>query len=398
MRVVEEMNPRAVMDTERQAEHETGALRPTLPAGDYYSPEVFELERARIFHRYWFCIGREEEVAKSGDFIAREVADESILVVRDETGRLGAFYNVCRHRGTRLCDGEGTAGKAIVCPYHSWSYALDGRLIGTPNVPEMPGFDRAQFGLRPVGLETWEGFVFVNLAGVDSAAPLSPGDRAMREPEPLARQRDEWTGYARYHLARLRTAHRSAYEVAANWKIIHENYNECLHCPRVHPELVKLIPAYRRGALVESDDIWGNRLIEGATSFTRTGRSPLPVFPDLTDDEKGRYNGMTIFPNLLLDCLPDNVLYTILWPAAPERTRVTCGLLVEASTMERPDFDPADVVEFHDLVNRQDWGVCERAQLGQRSRGYGRGVYPPQDEYVYKFDQRYLRARDKASE
>src|SRR5262245_44200356 len=135
--VVQEMTPRTVMDV-------------TLPAGDYYRPDVFELERARIFERRWFCVGREEEIAKGGDRIVREVAGESLLIVRDESGRPGAFYNVCRHRGTRLCDGEGAAGqgaagrestgRAIVCPYHSWTYALDGRLIATPNVPDMAGF------------------------------------------------------------------------------------------------------------------------------------------------------------------------------------------------------------------------------------------------------------------
>ena len=366
-------------ETRVDAGREAAAIRPTLPARDYYAADVFELDKERIFFRNWFCVGREEEVVNPGDFMVRDVLDESILIVRDDARTPRAFYNVCRHRGTRLCEGEGSAGKVLTCPYHAWTYALDGRLIGTPNVPETAGFDRALHGLRQVALETWEGFIFVN---------LSP------DPRPLSRQLGDWAGYERYHLGRLRTVHRLAYDVAANWKILHENYNECLHCPRVHPELVKVVPVYRRGAIAEADGIWGNRLIEGATSFTRTGRSRLPVLPDLTEEERGLYNGMTIFPNLLLDCLPDNVLYTIQWPCASERTKVTCGILVEPSTIGRKDFDPGEVVEFHDLINRQDWGICERAQKGQRSRGYGRGVYPPQDEYVYAFDQHYLRERE----
>ncbi|MGH9749383.1 MAG: aromatic ring-hydroxylating oxygenase subunit alpha [Candidatus Polarisedimenticolia bacterium] len=356
-------------------------MRPTLPARDYYAADVFDLEKERIFSRNWFCVGREEQIPAPGDYMTRDVVDENVLVVRDDAGGLRAFYNACRHRGTRLCEGEGSAGKAISCPYHAWTYALDGRLIATPNVPEVAGFDRARHGLNAVALEIWEGFVFVNLAA---------------EPGPLDRQFCPWAGIDRYRIGRLRTAHRFAYDVAANWKIIHENYNECLHCPKVHPELVKVIPVYRRGTMVEPDGIWGNRLVEGATSFTRTGRSRLSPFPDLTEEEMGRYNGMTVFPNLILDCFPDNVLYTILWPGAPERTNVTCGLLVEASSLRQPDFDPADVVEFHDLVNRQDWGICERAQKGQRSRGYRQGVYPPQDEEVYAFDQLYLRERGRA--
>lgn len=361
----------------------TVGIRPTLPARDYYAADIFDLERERIFFRNWFCVGREEQVATPGDFMVRDVLDESILIVRNDARILRAFYNVCRHRGTRLCEGEGSAGRALSCPYHAWTYSLDGRLIGTPNVPEAAGLDRARFGLRTVALETWEGFIFVNLA---------------QEPGPLGRQMDDWAGYARYHLERLRVSHRFDYDVAANWKILHENYNECLHCPGVHPELVKVIPVYRRGVILEADGIWGNRLVEGATSLTRTGRSRLPVFPDLTEEERGRYNGMSIFPNLLLDCFPDNVLYTILWPRSPVRTDVTCGLLVESSTIGREDFDPGEIVEFHDLINRQDWKICERAQKGQRSRGYGRGVYPPQDEYVFEFDQRYLRERGPAPE
>jgi Rieske 2Fe-2S family protein len=356
-------------------------LPSTLPARDYYDEAIFALETERIFHRSWFCVGREEEIPAPGDFLVREVTGESLVVARDESRTLRAFYNVCRHRGTRLCEGEGSAGRAFVCPYHAWTYALDGRLVATPNVPESAGLDRDQYGLRAVALTTWEGFVFVALAS---------------EPEPLERQMSRWSGYGPYRIGRLRTAHRDAYDVAANWKIIHENYNECLHCPKVHPELVKLIPLYRRGTLVEPDGIWGNRLAEGATSFTPTGRSRLPVLPDLGSEERGVYNGMTVFPNLILDCFPDNVFYSILWPTASERTTVTCGVLFEASTIADRDFDPRDVVEFHDLINRQDWSVCERAQKGQRSRGYGRGVYPPQDRYVYEFDLKYLRARGPA--
>ncbi len=371
------MNHETGAGADRQATGSAG-MRPTLPARDYYDEQIFDLDRERIFFRNWFCVGREEQVAAPGDFMVRDLLDESILIARDDSGALRAFYNVCRHRGTRLCEGEGSTGKALTCPYHAWTYSLDGRLIGTPNVPESAGLDRARHGLHAVALESWEGFIFVNLAP---------------EPRPLRRQLGEWPGYEHYGLQSLRVAHRFAYEVAANWKIIHENYNECLHCPKVHPELVKVIPIYRRGTMVESDGIWGNRLVEGATSFTRSGRSRLPVFPGLTREEQGIYNGMTIFPNLILDCFPDNVLYTILWPCAAERTKVTCGLLFEPSTIARPDFDPGEIVEFHDLINRQDWAVCERAQKGQRSRAYQRGVYPPQDEYVYEFDQRYLRER-----
>ena len=356
-------------------------MRQTLPARDYYAPEVFDLEKERIFYQKWFCAGRQEELPNERDHMIREVLNESILIVRGESGMLRAFYNVCRHRGSKLCDGAGRLGSAIVCPYHGWTYSLNGRLVGTPNVGEVEGFDRSEYGLHAVALETWNGFVFVNLSA---------------NPRPLEEQLGPWRDYQRYHIERLRSGWRVVYEVAANWKILHENYNECLHCPRVHPELVKLIPIYRRGLIAENDGSWGNRLADGVTTFSKTGHSKLPFLPDLTEEEKRSYNGMTVFPNLMLDLLPDHVMTSVLWPTGPERTRVVSEILFEPATLARDDFDPADIVELQDLVSRQDWVVCERAQQGLRSRAFKFGVYPPQDEFVYEFDQEYLRARGPA--
>src|SRR5262249_3848899 len=156
------MRPEPSLDKDVERPESPG-MRVTLPARDYYAADIFDLEKERIFFRSWFCVGREEQIPEAGDYLVREMIDERVMVVRGEAGALRAFYNVCRHRGTRLCEGDGKTGKAITCPYHAWSYALDGRLIGTPNVPELAGFDRSLYGLRSVGLVTWEGFVFVNL-------------------------------------------------------------------------------------------------------------------------------------------------------------------------------------------------------------------------------------------
>ena len=152
-------------------------MRQTLPARDYYAPEIFGLEKERIFYQKWFCAGRQEEVPNERDHMIREVLNESILIVRGESGMLRAFYNVCRHRGSKLCDGAGRLGSAIVCPYHGWTYSLNGRLVGTPNVGEVEGFDRSEYGLHAVALETWNGFVFVNLSA---------------KPRPLEEQLGPW--------------------------------------------------------------------------------------------------------------------------------------------------------------------------------------------------------------
>ena len=353
----------------------------TIPARDFYALDVFDLERESLFFRNWICVGREEEIPRPGDYLSRDLLGEGILVVRDESGRIGAFYNVCRHRGTRLCEaGNGHLAKVIQCPYHAWTYALNGRLVGTPNIAEVEGFDRSDHPLHRIALERWEGFLFVNLS--DSPPPLSD------QLEPNA------TEFARYRMGDLRSTHRYEYDCDANWKIIVENYNECLHCPTVHPELVELVPIYRRGLVVEDDGFQGNRLGSGVQSWTVTGTSKVPPLPGLTEEDLRTYWGFVVFPNMFVNLLPDVVTYELLWPVSPDRTHITYDFLFHPSAIERPDFDPNDIYDFRDLIVRQDLRVCALAQKGVRSRGYGHGVLPPQDEFVYDFEQQYLRERD----
>lgn len=354
-------------------------VKSTLPGRDYWAPEVFEIDRERIFHSMWVCVGREEAIPGPGDYFVRDVIDESLIVLRDQGSHLRAFYNVCRHRGSRLCDAEGSLGSAIRCPYHSWTYSLEGRLIGTPNVGKVEGFDREDYPLHAVALETWQGFIFVNLS------PSPPPLKEQLEPPVLE--------YSRYGMDALRMGPRIVYEVAANWKIVHENYNECLHCPGVHPELVKLVPIYRRGIVGEMNP-YGATLDKGVRTFTPDGASKRPPLRGLMAEDRQRYYGVTVFPNLLLNLLPDYVMAYTIYPMGPERTAVVSEYLFDPSTMALEDFDAGDAFEFWDLVSRQDWAVCERTQKGVRSRSYKSGVYPPQDRYVYEFNQQYLKARD----
>ena len=243
-------------------------VRRGLSAADYHSREIFELERERIFHRKWFCVGREELASQVGDYFTVDIIDESIVVVRTKSGGLRAFHNVCRHRGTRLCDGAGRLRAVIEWPYHAWAYSLDGELLRTPNVGEDEGLDRSEFGLFPAELETWEGFVFVRLG--DDREPLL---------DKLGRDADEPLSYERYRMGELRVGHRITYEVDANWKIIIDNYNECLHCPKIHPELCEIVPMFRKGQVIEDrEDGWsGARLAPGARTFAYGGKTALPL-------------------------------------------------------------------------------------------------------------------------
>jgi Rieske 2Fe-2S family protein len=359
--------------------------RPTLAGSDYSSAAVFADERERIFFADWLCIGRSEEVPTTGDYLVRDVAGESVFAVRNRDGELRAFYNVCAHRGTKLLDDEpacGHLGKAVKCPYHAWSYDLDGRLLATPNVYEDEAFERSDYPLHPIAVGESGGFVFVSLA--DAPRPL---DAALRE------SNETITDFERFRLSELRVARRIVYEVAANWKVVVENYNECLHCPTIHPELVQVVPMYRLGEVWDGETRdGGNPMRDGATSFTVSGSSGLPKFPDLLPEDYGMYYGVFQFPNLMVNLHPDSVMTYRLEPHGPAATTVTSEFLFRPEAIADPSFDPAPTVELWDLISRQDWAVCERAQIGVSSRSFRSGVYPRKDRLLFDFNERWRRA------
>jgi len=204
-------------------------LQKSLPSHYYTSGEIFDREQSLIFEQEWFCAGREEELPGPGNYNVLEVAGESILVVRTAKGELKAHYNVCRHRGARLCAtpqdsdwnvklmGGVTPSGSIRCPYHQWTYSLEGELLGAPFLKDAEGFCREDFSLYPVGVDTWGGFFFLN---------LNPKDAADKRHSVRSQLGPAVHRVARYPLAELRTGHSISYDVAANWKILMENYNE----------------------------------------------------------------------------------------------------------------------------------------------------------------------------
>lgn len=353
-------------------------LQRTLPGSAYRSPAVFERERERLFFREWFCIGREEAIDAPGDFLRADVAGERVLVVRTKDGVLRGYYDVCRHRGSRLVletapEAVGAAvpsGRfrgSIVCPYHAWTYALTGELRAAPFLNEGDGLRKDDLSLHPVGVEVWGGFVFVHLTPAE-AVPLAEQLGAM--PERIRR----------YPLEVLRTAHRIVYEVAANWKVIVENYNECYHCGPVHPELCEVVPAFKRqgGAGLDWDEGVPHR--EGATTFTLTGTTDRAPFPGLTEEERTRHKGELVYPNLMVSLSADHVAAFRLWPIDACRTRIECDFLFHPTEISRPSFDPSDAIGFWDLVNRQDWRICEAVQEGMGSRAFDVGYYAPMED------------------
>ncbi|HET9334761.1 MAG TPA: aromatic ring-hydroxylating dioxygenase subunit alpha [Gemmatimonadota bacterium] len=352
----------------------------TLPRRYYTASEIFAAEEERIFRREWLCVGREEEIASPGEYFLASVAGESLIVVRDETGACRALFNVCRHRGTRLCETErGRLARSIQCPYHAWTYGLDGRLIGAPDMDRVPGFDRADHPLHRAGIASWEGFLFVNL----SAEPIP----FQTEYAPILER------FARFGIAGLRAWRRIEYDVRANWKLLFQNYSECLHCPVIHPRLSQLTP-YRTGQndLVEGPFLGGYMVLgEKGGSMTMSGRACAPAVAALPDDDFDRVYYYSILPNLLLSLHPDYVMAHRLWPAAPDRTRVVCEWLFHPDAFGAADADPADAVSFWDTTNREDWHICELAQAGISSRRYGPGPYSPRESLPAAWDREYLR-------
>lgn len=359
-------------------------MQKSLPSVYYHSDEIFAQEKEKIFCSDWFCAAREEQVPAPGDLMVLNILGESILVVRTKEGDIKAHYNVCRHRGSRILPEPGEdlpadiklnggvlGASGIRCPYHLWTYALDGKLLNAPYTQQTEGFCKAEFSLYPVAVEVWGGFIFLNL----TPEPAACGDRTLKVSFGEAMERVK-----RYPLDVLRTARRIVYDVAANWKIILENYNECYHCGAVHPELCDIVPAFKRqgGASLEWEQ--GIPHKKGAVTFTWTGKTNRMPFPGLDENEKTRHKGELIYPNLMLSLACDHVAAFTLWPKSPNHTKVICDFLFHPDEMKKSDFAPDDAIDFWDLVNRQDWEICKLVQQGTQSRIHEFGYYAPMED------------------
>ncbi len=350
----------------------------TLPGHYYYDPALYEQEQKRIFSQLWVCAGHSAALAEPGTYQTVTIDEESVIVLRQSDGTLRAYLNVCRHRGARLCTEEmGRLKGSIQCRYHAWTYGLDGRLLGAPNILTNAQFDRAAYGLLPVALEVWEGLIWLNLA--DNPSPLE-----LQVREPIIERFGDYAPFTGYDLGSLVIGKTLTYEVQANWKIILENFMECYHCGPMHPEFCQLFPGFRSGAIYEGDE--AATLAASAQAFTMTGKASRPPLKGLLSGDERHYYGIVINPNVLLNLLPDHVVFHTVVPEGPERTRVTCTWLFDADVAAQADFDPMDAVELFDLVNRQDWEVCELTQQGMHSKAFAHGgIYIPAEQHIRAF-------------
>jgi Rieske 2Fe-2S family protein len=333
-----------------------------LPAAAYLSPQVYAWERRHAFAGGWTCLGRFPELATPElTHRAVEVGDVGVLLTV-AGGRVRAFANVCRHRGHELLPIGGAAGhRAVVCPYHGWSFGLDGALRAAPGMAGATG----ELDLVELPLEVWRGWVFVNATG--TAPPL---ERYLGGMADLV---------APYRPEELVARARRSYEVAANWKILVENYHECYHCPLIHPELCR-VSSPSSGVNWDLPGAWvGGQMAlrEQVETMSLDGRSRGRMLSG-ADPRVVRYLGL--FPNLLISAHPDYVLTHRLSPVAPGRTRVECQWLFPPGVA-----DPSYAVGFWDLTNRQDWAACESVQRGLASPHYRPGPLAPGEDAVYQW-------------
>lgn len=345
-----------------------------LPVEAYSSQEVFEWEK-RNFFSGWICAGRSSDIAEPGMQRAERAGDTTALLVRGEDGILRAFANVCRHRGHEILPCGGTAkARAITCPYHSWSYRLDGELFSAAGYGGFPSFDKAEFPLRSLRVEEWHGFVFVDVSG--TAGPLAQHLAGLEE------------RVAPYRLETLEVRGRHDYVIQANWKIVSENYQECYHCSSIHPELCVVSPPESGRNWDASGGAWVGGYLdlrEHAVTMSLDGHSDGAFIPGLNDEEMRRVDYIGVFPNLLISLHPDYVMTHRAVPLSPRETWVECAWAFPPEATSLPTFDPAYAIDFWDITNREDWSACESVQRGMDSGFAVPGPLAPDEDAIYQF-------------
>jgi len=347
-----------------------------LPREAYTSPAVFEWEQRRFFEGGWTCLGLASVVAEAGDQRAEAVGAGGVFLIRGEDGVVRAFANACRHRGHELlpCGADTVNRSVVVCPYHAWSYRLDGGLRKAPGFGHIAAFDPGRHGLVELPCAEWHGLLFVNASG--TAGPFADHVAGLEEI------------VGPYELERLVTRGRHDYVVASNWKVLSENYQECYHCPVIHPELCVASPPrsgdnYHRpaGAWVGG---WMD-LRDGFATMSLDGTTRSEPLRGLDERRRRIVDYIGIFPNVLVSLHPDYVMTHVLTPLAPDRTRIVCEWHFAPEDAERDDFDPAFAVDFWDITNRQDWLACESVQRGLTSPHAVPGPLSPEEDGVFQY-------------
>jgi Rieske 2Fe-2S family protein len=357
------------------------SLIPTL-AGQYYTdPAIFGLEQSRIFENMWFCAVRASDLPTPGSFKSVQVGQESVLIVRGRDSQLRAFLNICRHRGAKLCtEDSGEVKRAFQCPYHAWTYGLDGKLMAAPNLTKMPDIDRVEYGLVNVHLREWLGYAWVCLA---DEPPSFDADVKAAVTERLG----TLEAIDSYDIDELAVGKRITYDVKANWKLIVENFMECYHCATIHPELTEVLPEFADGYAAQYYVGHGAEFGEEIKGFTVDGSEGFDKLPGVSDDQDRRYYAITIKPQVFINLVPDHIIFHRMYPVAADRTIVECDWLYSKEVVASGK-DVSRSVELFDRVNVQDFDACERCQPAMNSRAYAKGgVLVPSEHHIGAFHE-----------
>ena len=352
---------------------------------DYYTKKsIFKKEHKNIFQNDWICAGHISEFSQSGSFKVINNSNESALITKDNDGSINAFYNLCRHRGTRIKDEPcGKFKNNIRCNYHGWSYDLKGELISAPHMNKVEGFKNDDFPLHQIPLKIWEGFIFLNFN--DEANDF---DNFFK---PIQNKFRLW------NIANLEIGNTIEYQIKCNWKLIIQNYSECYHCPIIHPRL-SAIHNYLGG----HNDLFSGPFLGGYMEFsdnkesiTSTGNLCCPPISTLNEDSLNKVYYYSIFPNLLLSLHPDYVMYHLITPLKTDKTLISCGWLFSEGVVSSNKYDLSEAINFWDQTNKEDWYISEQSQLGINSKKYQPSPYSTQESLLAAFDRYYLKRINK---
>lgn len=352
----------------------------TLPPSCYTSPDFFEFEKNALFHREWLCLGRESRVAQAGDYFTTSIVGEPIIVVRNRDGELKALSAVCQHRAMLVAEGSGNT-RAFICPYHHWSYGLDGKLIGAPAMDKTCHFDKSEHGLPEFKVEVWQGFIFVNFD--PDAAPLAPRLTALSEV------------MANWDLENAEGPPTDGgVHYPFNWKVMFENNNDGYHANKLHKgPLHDFVPSHLATFPELPEHTAGyyrlNGTLHADASFNATQKAILPIFPQLTDEERSRMLFANLPPTLSLVFTCDMVIYLILRADTAETHTMETGVLVAPGAMKSPSFEHrmAATMQAASVIMAQDQHVDELVQVGLRSRFAPRGRYSWQEGAQLQFNR-----------
>lgn len=354
-----------------------------LPSEAYIDPAWYAREKVGIFGNAWVVVGRAEQIPNAGDYFTCHVTGQCVLLARGEDGQVRAFSPSCRHRGALIAEGEGNK-RAFVCPYHRWTYGLDGSLIGAPGMDGHPNFDKADFPLAGISCAVWQGFIFINLSDTPSSLEDDLADLA-----PIVEP---------YRLADMRLARTKTYTIKANWKSYIDNSIEAYHVASVHARSLQPVAPMSAWQCEPHEHFYLQWAEFAGTLGVLKGEEGFPPMPGFSLDQPARHILVTLLPNTVLTMTVDAIWWITLLPLDVNTSTLVVNHAFPVGTRERPDYEAIAERYFRrfDVVSQEDIEITE---IQQRGITHGRripGLYQEQERLVHAFAGYVLRTLDRS--